>query len=214
MPLHDHPHPDVPAVIMGGSEDRRSYAELDRRSRNLAAALQARGIGRGGHVAVLLANQPEFYDVNWATQRSGIYLTPVNWHLAAAEAGYIIEDCGARALVTSAEFAPLMTELADNLHGVDVKLVVGGEIEGFEPFEDAVADRGPPPVDPEVEGSGCSTPRAPPGAPRASCRRSRSSRSAPDARLERLLRRSTGSTRTPSTCARPRCTTPPRSAGA
>ena len=26
---------------------------------------------------------------------AGLYVTPINWHLAAAEAGYIVEDCGA-----------------------------------------------------------------------------------------------------------------------
>ncbi|MET0143277.1 MAG: acyl-CoA synthetase [Ilumatobacteraceae bacterium] len=153
MPLHDHPNPSAPAVIMASGGQRRSFAELDRRSKNLAATLQARGIGRGGHVAVLLANQPEFFDVAWATQRSGLYLTPVNWHLAPAEAGYIIEDSGAQALITSVEFGPLMTELAESLTNVEVKLVAGGELEGFDPFEDAVADTGLPAVDPELEGA-------------------------------------------------------------
>ena len=31
--------------------------------------------------------------------RAGLYVTPINWHLSAAEAAYIVEDCGASVLV-------------------------------------------------------------------------------------------------------------------
>ena len=41
-------------------------------------------------------------------QRWGLFYTPVNWHLSAAEAAYIVADYGARLLVSSSnleEFA-------------------------------------------------------------------------------------------------------------
>ena len=65
----------------------------------LALALRDRGLRSGDHLAVLLENQPEFYDVVWAAKRTGLYVTPINWHLAAGEAGYIVADCDATALV-------------------------------------------------------------------------------------------------------------------
>lgn len=37
--------------------------------------------------------------------RAGLYFTPINWHLTEAEAGYIVEDCGAQAVVTSVAVA-------------------------------------------------------------------------------------------------------------
>ena len=49
-------------------------------------------------MAVLLDNQPEFFDVVWAAHRIGCYVTPINWHLTADEAGYIVGDCDATAL--------------------------------------------------------------------------------------------------------------------
>jgi acyl-CoA synthetase (AMP-forming)/AMP-acid ligase II len=37
----------------------------------------------------------------WAAQRTGLYYTPVNWHLTPEEAAYIVDDCGAKVLVAS-----------------------------------------------------------------------------------------------------------------
>ena len=68
----------------------RTYREVDDASIRLARVLRERGLGPGDHVAVLLDNQPEFYDVVWAAQRIGCYVTPINWHLTADEAGYIV----------------------------------------------------------------------------------------------------------------------------
>ena len=52
-------------------------------------------------MAILLDNHLRYFEVCWAAQRSGLYFTPINWHLGADEAGYILSDCGATALVTS-----------------------------------------------------------------------------------------------------------------
>ena len=94
---------DKPAVIMAGSGAILSYAELDRQSNQIAQLFRARGLRPGDHIAVLMENRPEFFPVVWAAQRSGLFYTPVNWHLSAAEAAYIVADCGARLLVASSE---------------------------------------------------------------------------------------------------------------
>ena len=104
-------------------------------------------------MAVLLDNEPAFFDAVWAGLRSGLYVTPINWHLTAAEAGYIVADCGATALVTSAQLGDTVRELGDDLAGVTVRLAVGGELEGFEPYEDVVSARELDAVPDECEGS-------------------------------------------------------------
>ena len=42
----------------------------------------------------------------FALQRSGLYYTMVNTHLAPDEAAYIVVDCGAHTLITSAALRP------------------------------------------------------------------------------------------------------------
>ena len=48
-----------------------------------------------------MENNLHFLEVAWAAQRSGLYYTAVNSHLRRNEVQYILDDCGASALVTS-----------------------------------------------------------------------------------------------------------------
>ena len=52
-------------------------------------------------IALISDNAPQAYEVYWAALRSGLYITAVNHHLSPAEAAYIVNDCGAKALVVS-----------------------------------------------------------------------------------------------------------------
>lgn len=151
---HARTAPDKPAVVLHPSGQTRTYAELEASSSALAAALRGRGIGRGDHVAVLLENQAEFFDVVWAAQRIGTYVTPVNWHLTADEAGYIVADCDASVLVATARQQELVAAMADagHLDGVGTRLAVDGDLPGFERLADVQAAAPPGPVPDECEG--------------------------------------------------------------
>src|SRR5947209_1809763 len=93
--------PDRAAVIMAGTGEQLSYAQLAERANRLAQLFRLHGIQRDGHVAVLLRNHVRYAEIIWAAHISGIHLTPVNAHLRAAEAAYIINDCGAELVITS-----------------------------------------------------------------------------------------------------------------
>ena len=108
--------PGKAAVVMAGAATTRTYAEVADASGRLARALHDRGLRRGDHVAVLLDNQPEFYDVIWAAIRLGAYVTPVNWHLVAAEAGYIVDNCDAAASSWPASLADVVVRM-EPYHG-------------------------------------------------------------------------------------------------
>lgn len=99
--------PDKPAVIMGGSGETLTFAELEAGSARLANYLRAAGLQRGDVVALVSDNTARVYEVYWAAQRSGLYVTAVNHHLSAPETAYIVRDCGAKALVVSGGVAGL-----------------------------------------------------------------------------------------------------------
>ncbi len=130
---------DHPAIVMAGSGRIVSYAELDDRSTRLAHAFDAAGLQPGDHVALMVGNQPEFFDVLWAAMRAGLYITPINWHLGAEEAGYIIDDSGAKAFVTSSDLADTAAGLLANRPDVTTRLMTGGAIDGYDDFEAALA---------------------------------------------------------------------------
>src|SRR5437588_1638518 len=126
---------DAPAVIMGESGAVVTYRELDERSKRFAHSLRAGGLRPGDHIAILMENHPRYYEVFWGAQRAGLYTTPINWHLKSEEAGYIVEDCGATALVTSAALEGIARGLEPHLGAVSIRLMIDGTVEGYDRYE-------------------------------------------------------------------------------
>ncbi|MFZ1490355.1 MAG: acyl-CoA synthetase [Ilumatobacteraceae bacterium] len=143
---------DRPAVIMA-SGVVVTYAELEERSRRYAHLLRSAGLRPGDHVAVLMENHPRYLEVFWGAQRCGLYTTPINWHLKADEAGYIVEDCGAVAVVSSAQLADVAQGLEPFLGNVRVRLMIDGVAPGWDSYESTVARQPAEEVPDEVEGS-------------------------------------------------------------
>ncbi|QVT78784.1 Long-chain-fatty-acid--CoA ligase [Nocardioides aquaticus] len=139
-------HPDKPALVMAGSGRTLTYRELDERSARLARHLHDRGLRTGDVVALVSDNTPEAYEVYWAALRSGLYVTAVNHHLTAAEAAYVVEDCGARALVVSATVPRTPQALAARLGGVRERLAFAGAVEGYADYEAVLAASSPAPL--------------------------------------------------------------------
>lgn len=126
--------PQRTAVVNADGAALLSYEALDRRSRQLAIHLRNRGLVRGDHIAVLMRNSPEYLVVLWAAQRSGLYFTPLSWHLTVDEVRYVVEDCGAKALFVSPADAEVgETVLVGNAR-VEVRLVDGASVGLFEPL--------------------------------------------------------------------------------
>jgi long-chain acyl-CoA synthetase len=107
-----------------------SYGELYARSQRVAAVLHDAGLRRGDGVALVLSNRPEFLEITWGCQLSGLYYSAINTHFTPDEVAYVIEDCEAKVVFDDA--------------GGEVRIRVGGEVRSY---EDALANAGePPPV--------------------------------------------------------------------
>lgn len=131
--------PDRPALVMAGSGATVTHAELDERSVRLARFLHAAGLAPGDHVALFMENHPRYPEVAWAALRSGLVLTTVNRYLTAGEAGYIIDNCDAKALITTAKLAGVAEALVDLAPDCGVRLMVDGSTAGFDSYEEALA---------------------------------------------------------------------------
>ncbi|HEY8217011.1 MAG TPA: AMP-binding protein [Acidimicrobiia bacterium] len=151
--LHAAKHPDKPAQIMASGGGVVTYRELDERSNQLARLLRDRGLDFRDHIAIFMDNNDRYVEVAWAAQRSGLYFTPINFHFNADEVAYIVDDCDARAIITSVALADVASELVDKLPaGVETRLVVGGKLDGYEPYEEAIAGYPAEPLEEELEG--------------------------------------------------------------
>ncbi len=136
---HAATNPNKLAIVMADTGETRTYAELEDRSARLARVCHEAGLRRGDHIAFIAPNCPEVFEIYWAALRSGLLVTGVNHHLSAAEAAYIIEDCGARVLIASAEFADMAAELVTADAAVEVKLAIGGDLAGYGSYDEALA---------------------------------------------------------------------------
>ena len=86
------------------------YADLQRRSHSLAAALRSRGVGRGDRVAVYLQNRAVVIETALACSRLGAIFVPVNPLLKARQLEYVLNDAGATALIASQAAAVLVED--------------------------------------------------------------------------------------------------------
>ncbi|WAL69652.1 acyl-CoA synthetase [Amycolatopsis cynarae] len=144
--------PDKPAVVVAGTGQMLTYRELDERSARLARHLHDLGLRRGDHLALLTGNDPQAFEVYWAALRSGLYLTAVNRHLAPGEISYIVNDCGARALVVSARLAEAAEKIIPDTPDVEIRLSYGGPVDGHESYEDGLRNTSPEPLPSQPRG--------------------------------------------------------------
>jgi long-chain acyl-CoA synthetase len=144
--------PDKVAVVMSDGSGTVTYAELDERSRRVAALLRAHGVRSRDHAALVMGNRPEFLEVAWGAQRAGTYWTPVNWHLTEDEAAYVVDDCGARVLFASEETGDLAARIAARTPALEATYVAGNPREGLQDYAEALAGASAEAVADETEG--------------------------------------------------------------
>jgi long-chain acyl-CoA synthetase len=131
---HAATSPNRPAVILAGSNDTVTYAELEENSSRLASALHQLGLRTGDVIAVLSDNSPSVFEIYWAAIRSGLYVTFVNWHLSGKEAAYIVRDSGARVVIASGGVAQLGAQVAALTPEVKHRYAFGGSIDGYDSY--------------------------------------------------------------------------------
>src|SRR5665213_3616451 len=138
--------PDKPAMISADTGEILTFGELNAQSNRMAQLLYARGLRRGDHLAILMENNLHFMEPVWAGLRSGLYVTTVNRYLPPDEAAYIVNDCGAKAIVTSYEKRETAAGLAELIPNCPIRLMIGGTIPGWGSYEDALAGASPEPL--------------------------------------------------------------------
>jgi long-chain acyl-CoA synthetase len=143
--------PDAPAIVAASGS--RTFAELNANANRLVRALRRRGLVTGDAVALACRNRAEFAETVYAAARGGFRITTVNWHLTGDEAGYIVANCEARALIADAAVEDMARAAMDQAPDCRVRLAVAGPIDGFESYDAAVAAEDGADIDDPVPGS-------------------------------------------------------------
>jgi long-chain acyl-CoA synthetase len=88
-----------------------SYSELERLSREFGAWLQAKGLGRGARVAIMLPNCLQYPVAMFGTLRAGCTVVNVNPLYTARELEHQLRDSGAEAIVILENFAAVLQQV-------------------------------------------------------------------------------------------------------
>src|SRR5262249_51862503 len=137
---------DKIALVAGDA--RVSYRELDLASDRLAGALAEHGIARGDRVIVFMDNCHEAVIAIFAALKAGAVFSPINPSTKAEKLAYVINNCGARALITQEKLSTVASAALADAPSIALTVVAGApepSLPGAARFEAALAaDVAPP----------------------------------------------------------------------
>lgn len=141
--VHGAQRGDKVAVAFEGRD--LTYAELDRRSDQVAGLLQQAGVKPGDRVAWLARASEAWFEIFFGVAKARACFAPINSRLAVPEVAFILKDSGANLFFVSPEFYEAAAAVVASIDRPIRVIAVGG---GHPVFEDyaALRDAAPPPV--------------------------------------------------------------------
>jgi acetyl-CoA synthetase len=116
-----------------GTEEIRTYAEMSRRSDQVANHLRALGVEAGDRLLLMVGNVPPLWEILLAAIKLRAVVIPTTLLLSPADLADRLDRGKVRVVVAAAEVADRFAGLA----GGDIRVAVGGEVEGWHRFADA-----------------------------------------------------------------------------
>lgn len=123
-------------VFDDGQIEDWSHLQLNRAANRFANALQALGVKPGDRVALLLPQIPQTAIAHLATYKIGAIAVPLAALFGLEALSYRLSDSGAKALVTDTAGLAKLSEVRDQLPGLELVISVDGTEQGVEAFSD------------------------------------------------------------------------------
>jgi fatty-acyl-CoA synthase len=128
-------------AVLATTGERYTYDELGERADGFAAALQARGIGKGDRVAVLDPNTHYHLEAAYGAMQVGAVHTPLNYRLVPKDFEYILNDAGVKAIYADHELVEKIEAVRDD---VPTELFITNDVDAvegqWESFDEIVAE--------------------------------------------------------------------------
>ncbi|MCR9177338.1 MAG: acyl-CoA synthetase [Alphaproteobacteria bacterium] len=140
-------YPDKVAVIHG--DLRRTYGDMYRRTRQLASALAARGLGLGDTVSIMAPNTPGMLEAHYGVPMAGCVLNALNTRLDSAAIAFILDHGESKLVLVDKELAPVveeavgLSERKPPVIWIDDALAEGGKALGEMEYEQLLATGDP-----------------------------------------------------------------------
>ncbi|MFQ6028217.1 MAG: AMP-binding protein, partial [Dehalococcoidia bacterium] len=102
-----------------------TYRQFQQRIEHTAGLFRDLGVSPGDRVCLFLPNCPEFLYCWFGLSLFGAISVPVNTAYKREEMAYILNDAGAKGLVTHESLLPVAEAAADLVPSIEIKLLVG-----------------------------------------------------------------------------------------
>jgi amino acid adenylation domain-containing protein len=120
--------PEKTAVVFDGR--RYSYASVDRAANRLGHLLRANGVIRGDRVVIQLDNGVTAVAAVFGTSKASATFVPISPQTPGERLAYLLNDCQASALITTAQGAAALFATAAELPHLRVLMVIDSDQEG------------------------------------------------------------------------------------
>ena len=151
--IHAETAPNRPAVILAETGEIITYAQLHEGAVRLSNVLRSAGLQPGDHVALCMENHPRYMEVIWGCHYAGLVYTACSSRLTQAELSYIINDCSAKAFITSKYKADQALQIANDIPNVTLRLMLSGTVDGYDSYEAVVGAASTTPLENMVDGT-------------------------------------------------------------
>ena len=106
-------------AIIDAGDRKEAYADLERQTRQVAAWLNKRGLGKDDRVAVYMQDTPSYIPAVLGIWWAGAVASPVNTRFGLEELEYTLSDLKPSALLGSDAFEENAAELSESIEGLD-----------------------------------------------------------------------------------------------
>jgi long-chain acyl-CoA synthetase len=135
-------------ALVTPTEELVTRGELAAASNRLARGLRALGLENGDVVAVVVENGRPMIELYLACTQAGLYLVPINNHLAGPEIAYIVENSEAKVFVASDHFAEAVNAASKEIAIPETHRFALGSLSGYRDYaEIAEGQSDEPPED-------------------------------------------------------------------
>jgi len=107
-------------AIDDGTRTRSWSQLLDRCTRTARFLRDDAGLGVDEHVAIMMDNRAEIVELILGGVMAGVWVTPINWHLATDESAYVVANSGAKLLFTDEYYRESAREIAGEARVIEV----------------------------------------------------------------------------------------------
>ena len=122
--------PDRSALVFDETGEVLTFSQLAARVDRFAAALAATGIGPGDRVGIMLPNRVEWPLAWLGLARLGAVMVPVNTSYRTADAGFVLEHAGVRAVIATGAVVALLLDVRAATAAAFEILCIDGDADG------------------------------------------------------------------------------------